>query len=496
MKGCEGIAALDHVATEGFIGDDKLHDECGVFGVFTPGADTEEARNLSRIVYYGIYSLQHRGQESAGIAVQREEKLSVHRGMGLVAEVFSDSVLDGLTGTAAIGHVRYSTAGSSNIANAQPLLGQSKLGQMAIAHNGNLVNAPVIRDLLEDAGVIFQTSSDSEVILNLIARGAKYGLERALWDAVRAIQGSFSFTLLTKDALIAVRDPNGIRPLVIGRRNESYVVASETCALDAVGAEFIRDVEAGEIVVINNDGLRSMKQSERTHLMTCSFEYIYFAHPDSIIDGVDVYESRLRAGRRLYEESHVDADIVSGVPDSGVVAATGYSEISGIPYAMTLIKNKYVGRSFIAPSQELRERAVSVKLNVLKSTVRGKRIILIDDSIVRGTTSRRLVQLLRNAGAKEVHFRVASPPVAFPCYFGLDTPSRKELAGSRGVREIQEMIGADSLAYLSTTGLVESLSTRQKFCTGCFTGVYPVAAPVEQEKEHLEQERTEQVGQR
>lgn len=467
--------------------EDKLHDECGVFGIFTPGPDTEEARNLARIAYYGLYSLQHRGQESAGIAVQQENELTLHRGMGLVADVFTDAVLDTLKGTAGIGHVRYSTAGSSNIANAQPLMGQSKLGQMAIAHNGNLVNAGVIRDLLEDAGVMFQTSSDSEVILNLIARGAKYGLDRALWDAVRAIQGSFSIALLTEDSLIGIRDPNGIRPLVIGRRNESYVLASETCALDTIGADFVRDVEPGEIVVINDEGLRSMKQSERTHLMTCSFEYIYFSRPDSVIDGVDVYESRLRAGRRLYEESHVDADIVSGVPDSGVVAATGYSEVSGIPYAMTLIKNKYVGRSFIAPSQDLRERAVSVKLNVLKSTVKGKRIILIDDSIVRGTTSRRLVELLRSAGAKEVHFRVASPPVAFPCYFGLDTPSRKELAGSRGLREIQEMIGADSLAYLSTQGLLESLSTSQSFCTGCFTGVYPVAAPLEQEKEYLEE---------
>jgi amidophosphoribosyltransferase len=472
--------------TADILTEDKLHDECGVFGIYTPDPDSEEGKNLARIVYYGIYSLQHRGQESAGIAIQQDGTLNLHRGMGLVADVFPDKVLDTLTGTAAIGHVRYSTAGSSNIANAQPLMGQSKLGPIAIAHNGNLVNASVIRDLLEDAGVIFQTTSDSEVILNLIARGAKYGMDRALWDTVRAIQGSFSLTLLTKDSLIAIRDPNGIRPLVIGRRNESYVVASESCALDSIGADFIRDVEPGEIVVINDDGLRSMKQSERTHLMTCSFEYIYFSRPDSVIDGVDVYESRLRAGRRLYEESHVEADIVSGVPDSGVVAATGYSEISGIPYAMTLIKNKYVGRSFIAPSQDLRERAVSVKLNVLKSTVRGKRIILIDDSIVRGTTSRRLVQMLKDAGAKEVHFRVASPPVSFPCYFGLDTPSRKELAGSRGLREIQEMIGADSLAYLSTTGLLESLSTTQSFCTGCFTGVYPVAAPLEQEKEHLE----------
>ncbi|MFW5975977.1 MAG: amidophosphoribosyltransferase, partial [Alkalispirochaetaceae bacterium] len=281
----------------------------------------------------------------------------------------------------------------------------------------------------------------------------------------------------------------GIRPLVIGRREGSYVVASETCALDAVGAELLRDVEPGEIVVIDDEGMRSLQQSEKTHSNTCSFEFIYFSRPDSRIDGVDVYASRTRAGKRLYEESPVEADLVSGVPDSGVVAAMGYAEASGIPYGQTLIKNKYVGRSFIAPSQELRERAVQVKLNVLRSTVDGKRVILIDDSIVRGTTSRRLVSMLRRAGAREVHFRVASPPVRFPCYFGLDTPTRNELAGSRSLEEIRQMIGADTLAYLSTEGLLASIGRPRSFCTGCFTGVYPVAAPMEQEKLSMERKR-------
>ncbi|MFP4300463.1 MAG: amidophosphoribosyltransferase [Spirochaetaceae bacterium] len=469
--------------------DDKLREECGVFAVFTPGQGTEHHENLSRLVYYGLYAQQHRGQESAGMALLKGREFELHRGLGLVAEVFTDAVLAQLQGSAAVGHVRYSTSGSNTLVNAQPLVGQSKIGPLAIAHNGNLVNAPVIRELLEDAGVMFQSTSDSEVILNLIARGAKYGLERALWDMVRAIQGAFSIALLTQESLIAIRDPYGIRPLVIGRREESYVVASETCALDAVGAELLRDVEPGEIVVIDDEGMRSLQQSEKTHSNTCSFEFIYFSRPDSRIDGVDVYASRTRAGKRLYEESPVEADLVSGVPDSGVVAAMGYAEASGIPYGQTLIKNKYVGRSFIAPSQELRERAVQVKLNVLRSTVDGKRIILIDDSIVRGTTSRRLVSMLRRAGAREVHFRVASPPVRFPCYFGLDTPTRNELAGSRSLEEIRQMIGADTLAYLSTEGLLASIGQPRSFCTGCFTGVYPVAAPMEQEKLSMERKR-------
>jgi amidophosphoribosyltransferase len=465
---------------------DHFAEECGVFGAYFADADEERRAQLSRIVYYGLYSQQHRGQESAGMVLDDGDEYQVHKQLGLVAEVFSDEVLDGLRGHAAVGHVRYSTRGGNSLVNAQPLVGQSRLGPLAIAHNGNLVNAPVIRELLEDSGVMFQTSSDSEVILNLLARGSRYGLRRALSDTMRTVQGAFSLVILTQEGLVGVRDPNGIRPLCIGSLDNGYVMASESCSLDAVGADLVRDVEPGEIVIIDDEGIQSVKNSERTSLRTCSFEFIYFARPDSTIDGADVYETRRRAGAQLFTEAPVEADLVAGVPDSGVVAALGYAEASGIPFGMALIKNKYVGRSFIAPSQKLRERAVSVKLNVLAGNVRGKRVILIDDSIVRGTTSRRLVAMLKDAGATEVHFRVASPPVYFPCYFGIDTPSRRELAANQGVEDIRDMVGADSLSFLSVEGLLESLGTQRTFCTGCFTGVYPVAAPLEEEKLAME----------
>lgn len=464
---------------------DRLHEECGLFGVFVPDADDDLTRAIGRLIYYGLYAQQHRGQESAGLVVSRDGVLEQHRGMGLVSEVFTDQLLDGMNGRAAIGHVRYSTAGSSNIANAQPLVAQSRLGTIAIGHNGNLVNAPVIRDLLEDAGVMFQTMSDSEVILNLVARSARHGLRRALQDAMRAIQGAYALVLLTEDHLIAVRDPKGIRPLVLGQLGDATIVASESCALDAVGAELIRDVEPGEIVIVGADGVESLHLNERTENRVCSFEFVYFSRPDSEVDGVNVYASRLEAGRILAREAPVSADVVSGVPDSGVVAAHGYAEEIGVPFAMTLIKNKYVGRSFIAPTQALRERAVSVKLNVLRANVTGKRVVLIDDSIVRGTTMRRLVAMLRRAGAREVHIRIASPPVQHACYFGMDYPSRRELAGSQPIDAVREMIGADSLAHLSLPGLHASLGGSGHFCTGCLTGVYPVAAPVGQDKDEI-----------
>ena len=457
----------------------ELHEECGVFGVFLPGAQDAD---VAHIAYYGAYSLQHRGQEAAGMVVNRDGEFTVHKRLGLVAEVFTEEMLTSWTGKAALAHTRYSTRGSNTVANAQPLVAQTRLGQVAVAHNGNLVNAPVIRELLEDAGVVFHSSSDSEVILNLISRGSTHGLERALTDTMRTVQGSYALGILTEDKLVAVRDPNGNRPLLLGALGNGYVIASESCAIQAVGGTVIRDVEPGEILVITDDGIQSIKKSEKAGLKTCSFEYIYFARPDSTIDEVSVYESRMRTGAALYREAHVDADLVSGVPESGVVAALGYAEASGVPFRMTLIKNKYVGRSFIVPSQELREKAVNVKLNALRQNVEGKRIILVDDSIVRGTTSRRLVTLLREAGAREVHFRVASPPVAFPCYFGIDIPSRDELAASRGLEEIREMLNADSLAYVSVEGLLDSLGDRHRFCTGCFTGIYPIAAPVEEEK--------------
>jgi len=461
---------------------DKFKEECGVFGVYS-----KSGLDVATLTYYGLYALQHRGQESAGIAVSDGEKIVCHKDMGLVSDVFKDSVLESMKGKAAIGHVRYSTTGGSRAGNAQPLVSEFKLGSIGIAHNGNLVNADVIRELLEDGGVLFQTSIDTEVILNLIARRAKKGIEAAVVDAVQAIKGSYAIVMLTGDKLIGIRDPYGIRPMCIGKIGEDYIMCSESCALDSVGAEFVRDVEPGEVVIIDENGLKSIQFAEKTKCMTCSFEYIYFARPDSTIDGISVYEARVEAGGHLYHESPVDADLVIGVPDSGIPAAVGYAKASGIPYGIGLIKNKYVGRTFIAPNQKMRERAVTVKLNVLKVNVEGKRVVLIDDSIVRGTTSKRLVEILRRGGVKEVHFRVCSPIVKYPCYFGIDTPYRKDLIGAqKTVEQIRELIGADSLGYLSTDGLLSSLKGKQGFCLGCFSGEYPMSAPIEQSKESLE----------
>lgn len=462
--------------------EDKFKDECGVFGIFST-----EGLDVSSMTYYGLYALQHRGQESAGIVVSDGKDLNSYKEMGLVSDIFNEEILKSLKGISAIGHVRYSTTGASNVNNAQPIIGRYKLGSIAIAHNGNLVNADVIRELLEDGGCVFQTSIDSEVILNLIARGAKRGIERAAVDAIQAIKGSYAIVILTQDKLIGVRDPNGIRPLCIGKVNDSFILCSESCALDSVGAEFVRDVEPGEIVIIDKEGIRSVNFAERTKCETCSFEYIYFARPDSTIDGINVYNSRVRTGRTLYKECPAEADIVIGVPDSGIAAAVGYAEASGIPYGIGFIKNKYVGRTFITPSQEMRERAVSVKLNPLKVNVEGKRVVIVDDSIVRGTTSRRLVEVLRAAGAKEVHFRVSSPVVKYPCYFGIDTPYRSGLIGAcASIEEIRQEIGSDSLGYVSMDGLLTSLGEDKGFCLGCFNGIYPVSAPIEISKEHLE----------
>lgn len=461
---------------------DKLKEECGVFGIYS-----KETMDVASATCYGLYALQHRGQESAGIAAADGRGIKCHKNMGLVHEVFADrNTLEELKGFAAIGHVRYSTTGSSSVNNAQPILSQYKLGSIAIAHNGNLVNANIIRELLEDGGCIFQTSNDSEVILNLIARGAKRGIENAVVDAISAVKGSYAIVMLTENKLIGVRDPNGIRPLCIGKLNDSYILCSESCALDAVGAELVRDVKPGEIVIIDENGLKSVSFGERAKHEVCAFEYVYFARPDSIIDGINVYEARVRAGEELYKENPITADIVIGVPDSGIAAAMGFSKASGIPYNIGFIKNKYVGRTFIAPSQELREKAVSVKLNPLKVNVQGKSVVLIDDSIVRGTTSRRLVEALRRAGATEVHLLAAAPVVKFPCYFGIDTHYRKELIGAQlAVDSIKEEIGADSLAFLSIKGLLSSLQG-SGFCLGCFNGVYPLAPPMETDKDHLE----------
>ena len=462
--------------------EDKFKDECGVFGIYTNGA-----LDVASLTYYGLYALQHRGQESAGIAVTDGKKINCHKEMGLVVDALKKDAIKSLEGFAAIGHVRYSTTGESVIANAQPLTSEFKLGSIAIAHNGNLVNADIMRELLEDTGCIFQTSIDTEVVLNLIARDAKKGIENAVVNVVQAIKGSYAIVILTNNKLIGVRDPHGIRPLCIGKLDDSYILCSESCALDAVGAELVRDVDPGEIVVIDENGLKSIKYAERTKCETCAFEYVYFARPDSVIDNINVYNSRVRAGAQLYKECPADADIVVGVPDSGIAAAVGYSRASGIPYDTGFIKNKYVGRSFIAPSQELREKTIMVKLNPLKVNVEGKRVVLIDDSIVRGTTSKKLVDLLKKSGAKEVHFRISSPIVKYPCYFGIDIHYRKELIGATNtVEEIRNIIGADSLGYLSIDGLVSSLCQEKGFCLGCFNGIYPVSAPIEAPKEQLE----------
>lgn len=458
--------------------NDKFKEECGVFGVFV-----NKPMDVASMSYYGLYALQHRGQESAGIAVADGESVKMHKGMGLITEAFSTNDLKELTGNAAIGHVRYSTSGDTRVENAQPLLTQTKLGQIAMAHNGTLVNAGVIRELLEDGGHVFHTSIDSEVIANLIARGAKKGIESAVLDAIQAVRGSFAMVILTETKLIGVRDPHGIRPLCIGKMDEGYVLSSESCALDAIGAELVRDVEPGEIVVIDETGIKSYRYSENTQCRTCAFEYIYFARPDSIIDGLDVHESRVRAGQELFKQYPVEADIVVAVPDSGIPAAIGYAKASGIPYDTGFIKNRYVGRTFITPSQEIREKAVAIKLNPLKVNVAGKRVILIDDSIVRGTTSKHLVDSLRRAGAKEVHFLVASPVVKYPCYFGIDTPYRSELIGSgKNNEEIREQIGSDSLEYLSMESMYRCFTDKKGYCVGCFNGIYPVATPIETER--------------
>ena len=476
--------------------EDKFRDECGVVGIYG-------AQNAAGLTYYALTSLQHRGQESAGIAVSDGEKIKLHKNLGLVSDVFVQGHFETLSGNIAVGHVRYATAGGRTIDNAQPFMNSFKNGSIALAHNGQLVNHQNMREILEDYGCTFSSSSDSEVILKLIVRkyienGGHLGttdssnsseaeIQRRFIEAVKQtvlqIKGSFALTIMTENLLIGVRDPNGIRPLCIGSiegafrqdqgPRDSYILASESCAIDAVNGQYMRDVEPGEMVIINKDGLRSIKYI-REKKRTCIFEYVYFARPDSVIDGISVQEARYKMGEVLATESPVDADIVIGVPDSGLGAAMGYARASGVPYGMGIIKNKYIGRTFIAPTQAERENMVFVKLNAIRSDLEGKRVIVIDDSIVRGTTSRRLVQILRRAGAREVHFRVSSPPVKFPCYLGIDTPSKNELISSTHELEaIRKEIGADSLAFISLGGMLKALG-EDAFCKGCFSGEYPV----------------------
>lgn len=452
---------------------DKLKEECGVFGIWT------KDKKAAYDVYDGLYALQHRGQESAGIASFQKGELLVRKRMGLVANAITPEDLKLLKGNMAIGHVRYSTKGDSSVLNAQPLTGKSKFGALAVAHNGTLVNTEVIRSLLEDSGAIFQTDTDSEVIVNLIARGIHKGIENAVLDAIKTVKGSFALVIAFGNKLIGIRDTFGIRPLVMGMRGEDVIFASESCAIDTIGGTLLRDVKAGEMVVVEDGVAKSYVYSEKTKAQTCSFEYIYFARPDSTIDGINVHSLRVKTGEMLFKEYPVEADVVVGVPDSGLAAAIGYSRASGIPFDIGFSKNKYVGRSFIAPTQEAREKVVSLKLNAQKDVVQGKRVILIDDSIVRGTTSKYLVDLLYKAGAKEVHFRVSSPKVMFPCYFGIDTPYRKHLIAAIMTQdEIKDYIGCTTLEYISKDGLIKSLG-RDTFCTGCFTGEYPLGAPNE-----------------
>ncbi len=461
---------------------DKLGEECGVFGIYD-----FDGNNVASSIYYGLFALQHRGQESCGIAVSDTAGpkgcVQSYKGMGLVNEVFNGENLGKLKGDIGVGHVRYSTAGESTRENAQPLVLNYIKGTLALAHNGNLINTPGLRQELAYGGAIFQTTIDSEVIAYHIARErvAAPTVEEAVARAMRKIQGAYSLVIMSPRKLIGVRDPYGFRPLCIGKRDNAYILASETCALDTIGAKFIRDVLPGEIVTITRQGISSDTRLclPRKKEARCVFEYIYFARPDSNIDGVNVYQSRILAGRYLAMDSPVEADLVVGVPESGNAAALGYSLESGIPYGTAFVKNGYVGRTFIKPGQSSRESGVRVKLNVLREAVKGKRVIMIDDSIVRGTTSDRIVGMLREAGAAEVHMRVSSPPFLWPCYFGTDVPAREQLiAFHRSVEEICQMIGADSLSYLREERL-EEIAGGLPICTGCFSGKYPMEPPKE-----------------
>jgi amidophosphoribosyltransferase len=451
---------------------DKLKEECGVFGVF----GHPEA---SQVSYYGLHALQHRGQESAGICTADGDEFEYHRGMGLVKEVFNNDTLKRLSGAASIAHVRYSTAGESKLTNAQPLVFKYREGDLAIATNGNLTNAKEIRKTLERQGSIFQTSSDTEVVAHLIARSVHDDIVDAVKEALQRVEGAYAFTILTKDKLIAALDPHGLRPFAIGKMGDAYLFTSETCAFDAVGAEYLRDVAPGELLVVDKDGMKEDRFSPDKRRATCAMEYIYFARPDSDIDNINIHTARKRMGSQLARESFADADIVTGVPDSSISAAIGYAEQTGIPYELGLIKNRYTGRTFIEPSQELREQGVKMKLSAVRKVVEGKRVIMIDDSIVRGTTSRRIVNLLKEAGATEVHVRISSPPFKNPCFYGIDTPNQSELIASNySVEEIRQQINADSLYFLSKEGIIDSIGRgtdelNQGMCLACFDNDYP-----------------------
>lgn len=450
--------------------NDYLKDKCGVFGVFGH-------KDAARLAYLGLYALQHRGQESAGIVTSNGRLIREHKGMGLVSEVFNEEEIAKLTGNIAVGHTRYSTTGSSNIKNAQPFLVETLSGHMAIAHNGNLVNALTLRKKLEKEGAIFQSSMDSEIVIHAIAHSKKKDFKERIKDGISQLEGAFSMALLVEDGIIAVRDKRGFRPLSLGKLDGAYVIASETCAFDLIHAEFIRDIEPGEILFITEKGLKSVYISEKKPKSSfCIFEYIYFSRPDSNIYGYNVHLTRKRQGIELAKEAPCKADLVIAIPDSGSSAAIGYSEQSGIPLDMGMVRNHYIGRTFIQPAQHIRDISVRVKLNPIRAVVKGKRLVVIEDSIVRGTTSKARIRTLREAGAKEIHMRVSCPPHISPCYYGIDFPTKEELIGSsHTVEEIRRFIGLDTLAYLSLEGLYKAMPLpKNKFCVSCFTGKYPV----------------------
>ncbi len=468
---------------------DKLHEECGVFGVYVNEKDVDKI-SPAHDTHTALFALQHRGQEACGIAVNRNGVIKCHKDLGLVNDVFNQEILDGMPGTMAIGHVRYSTTGLQSRENAQPVCITHCKGNLAIAHNGNLVNAGELRKAIELDGGIFRSSSDTEVLAYTIVRERLRcgSIEDAVLNAMYRVQGAYSLLVMSPRKLIAARDPHGFRPLVLGKLHDSYIFASETCALDALGAEFVRDVEPGEVIIIEDGQMRTMKCDIHCNHTTCVFEYIYFARPDSVIDGASVAYARQEAGRYLYEEDPIEADVVIGVPDSGLTAAIGYSKASGIPYDVGLIKNRYIARTFIQPGQDNRERSVRIKLNALRNNLEGKRVVMVDDSIVRGTTCARLVKILRDAGAKEVHMRVSAPPFLHPCFFGTDVPDRKYLiAYGRTVEEIRDLIGVDSLGYLSLEATNKiAVGAKCGFCNGCFSGEYPIEVPDTIEKNIFE----------
>jgi amidophosphoribosyltransferase len=456
--------------------NDKFHDECGVVAIYShPEAE--------KLAYLGLHALQHRGQESAGVVTSDGLTLRMHKDMGLVADIFSEDMLSKMRGNLAIGHTRYSTAGDSSLLNAQPIMVQSNKGMMALAHNGNLVNAHEIRSRMEAQGSIFQTSSDTEVIVHLIAQSREQTLPEAMADALRRVEGAFSLVMISPDRIFAARDPRGFRPLAMGhipaqpgQKQDTIVFASETCAFDLIGATYEREVKPGEMIVIGPEGIHSRFYAPTGAQSSCIFEHVYFSRPDSMVFGRSVQDSRENLGRQLAVESPVDADIVVPVPDSGVTAAMGFAAESGIPLRFGLIRNHYVGRTFIEPRQSVRDFGVKLKLNPVRSLLEGKRVVLIDDSIVRGTTSRKIVRMIRSAGAKEVHMRISCPPTISPCFYGVDTPSKSQLiAANKSIEEIREYIGADSLSYLSIDGLKKACGEGDKtsYCTACYTGKYP-----------------------